>query len=69
MKMYIDGLKIEGSKTDFEKLRINYEICSRAFYDLAKVYNIPEFFIDLEIEFYNKAQSIAEHLRRVENEK
>lgn len=68
MKMYIDGLKIEGSETDFKKLRINYEICSRAFYELAKVHNIPECLIDMEIEFYNKAQSIAEHLGSVENE-
>ena len=29
MRMYIDGLKIEGSETAFEVLRINYEMCSR----------------------------------------
>ncbi len=31
MKMYIDGLKIEGSETDFEVLRINYEMAAWAF--------------------------------------
>lgn len=69
MKMYIDGLKIEGSETDFEVLRINYEICSRAFYELAKVHDFPECLIDMGIEFHNKAQAIAEHFGGVENDK
>lgn len=69
MRMYIDGLKIEGSETAFEVLRINYEMCSRAFYDLAKVLNSPECLIDMGIEFHNKAQSIAEHFGGVENDK
>lgn len=69
MKMYIDGLKIEGSETDFEILRINYEMCSRAFHELAKVHNSPECLIDMEIEFHNKAQSIAEYFGGVENDK
>lgn len=68
MKMYIDGLKIEGSETDFEVLRINYEMWSRAFHELAKVHNSPECLIDMEIEFHNKAQSIAEYLGDVEND-
>lgn len=69
MKMYIDGLKIEGSETYFEILRIKYEMCSRAFHELAKVNNSLKCFIDMEIEFHNKAQSIAEHLGGVENDK
>lgn len=60
MKMYIDGLEIEGSVTDFEVLRINYEMCSRAFHELSKLYN-AEIFTKMEIELHNKAQSIAEH--------
>lgn len=68
MKMYIDGLKIEGSETDFEILRIKYEMCSRAFHELAKVCNSPECIIDMEIEFHNKSQAIAEHFGGVENE-
>lgn len=66
--MYIDGLKIEGSETDFEVLRIKYEICSRAFHELAKLYNSSECIIDMEIEFHNKAQSIAEYFGGVEND-
>ena len=69
MKMYIDGLKIEGSEIAFEVLRINYEMCSRAFHELAKVYNSPECLIDMEIEFHNKAQAIAEYFGGVENDK
>lgn len=69
MKMYIDGLKIEGSERDFDALRINYEMCSRAFYELAKVHNSPEGLLDLEIEYHNKAQAIAEQLGGVENDK
>lgn len=42
MMMYIDGLKIEGSETAFEVLRINYEMCSRAFHELAKAQAIAE---------------------------
>lgn len=68
MKMYIDGLKIEGSETDFEILRINYEMCSIAFHELAKMYNNPEYLIETEIEFHNKAQLIAEHFGGVEND-
>lgn len=68
MKMYIDGLKIEGSETDFEILRIKYEMCSRAFHELAKSHISSECFIDMEIEFHNKAQSIAEHFGGVEND-
>lgn len=68
MKMYIDGLKIEGSEIYFEVLRINYEICSRAFYELAKLHKNSEFLIDLSIEFHNKAQAIACHFGGVENE-
>lgn len=69
MKMYIDGLKIVGSETDFEVLRINYEMCSRAFHELAKLYNSAEIFTSMEIEFHNKAQAIAEHFGGVENDK
>lgn len=69
MKMYIDGLKIEGSETAFEILRINYEMCSRAFYELAKVHDSPECLIDMGIEFHNKAQTIVEHFGGVENDK
>lgn len=68
MMMYIDGLKIEGSETAFEVLRINYEMCSRAFHELAKAHNSPECLIDMEIEFHNKAQAIAEHFGGVEND-
>jgi ribosome-associated toxin RatA of RatAB toxin-antitoxin module len=68
MKMYIDGLKIEGSETDFEVLRINYEMCSRAFHELTKLYN-AEIFNNMEIEFHNKAQAIAEHFGGIENDK
>ena len=53
--MYIDGLKIEESETAFEVLRINYEMCSRAFYSLAKGHNSPESLIDMGIELHNKA--------------
>ena len=67
MKMYIDGLKIEGSETDFEVLRINYEMCSSAFHELAKLYN-AEIFTKMEIELHNKAQAIAEHFGGVEND-
>ena len=34
--MYIDGLEIEGSVTDFEVLRINYKMCSMAFHNKAQ---------------------------------
>lgn len=68
MNMYIDGLKIEGSETDFEILRIKYEMCSRAFHELAKANNSSECFTDMEIEFHNKAQSIAEHFGGIEND-
>lgn len=68
MKMHIDGLKIEGSETAFEVLRINYEMCSIAFHELAKYHNSPECLIDMEIEFHNKSQSIAEHFGGVEND-
>ena len=68
MKMYIDGLKIEGSDTDFELLRINYEMCSRAFHELAKQHNSSGCLFDMEIEFHNKAQAIAEYFGGVENE-
>ena len=67
--MYIDGLKIEGSETDFETLRINYEICSRAFYELAKVHKNSECLVNMGIEFHNKAQTIAERFGGVENDK
>ena len=64
--MYIDGLKIEGSETDFYTLRINYEMCSRAFYELAKSYGNSECLIDTAIKFHNKAQAIAEYFGGVE---
>lgn len=69
MKMYIDGLKIEGSETDFDILRINYEMCSAAFYELAKSYDNPDCLVDMGIEFHNKAQAIAEHFGGAENDK
>lgn len=69
MKMYIDGLKIEGSETSFEILRINCEMCSRAFNTLAKLRNNSPCFIDMEIEYRNKAQAIAECLGGAENDK
>ena len=69
MKMYIDGLKIEGSETDFEVLRINYEMCSSAFHALAKLLNNSECCVDMGIEFHNKAQAIPEHFGGVENDK
>lgn len=68
MKMYIDGLKIEGSETAFEVLRINYEMCSRAFHELARIYNGNSSLVDMEIEYHIKAQAIAERFGAVENE-
>lgn len=69
MKMYIDRLKIEGSETDFEVLRINYEMCSRAFHVLAEIFENNSTLVDMEIEFHIKAQMIAEHFGGVENDK
>lgn len=69
MKMYIDGLTIEGSETDFETLRIKYEMCSLAFRELAKLHNNSECLIAMETEFHNKAQAIAERFGGVENDK
>lgn len=68
MKMNIDGLKIEGSEASFEVLRINYEMCSRAFYELAKMHNNSPCLIDMGIEFQNKSQSIAERIGGAEND-
>lgn len=69
MKINIDSLKIEGSETSFEILRINCEMCARAFNTLAKLHNNSPSFIDMEIEYHNKAQAIAECLGGAENDK
>lgn len=68
MKMYIDGLKIEGNEVYFEILRTKYEMCSRAFHELAIAHNSQKCLIDMEIEFHNKAQAIAERFGGIENE-
>ena len=64
MKMYLDELEITGTEASFEILRINYEMCARAFNELAKIHNNAICFIDLETEFSQKAQAIACVLER-----
>lgn len=64
MKMWLDGLEITGTDASFEILRINYEMCARAFNELAKFHNNAICFIDLEVEFNQKAQEIAYALER-----
>ena len=64
MKMYLDELEITGTETSFEILRINYEMCARAFNELAKIHNNAVCFIDLETEFNQKAQEIAYALEK-----
>lgn len=69
MKMIIGSLTIEGPETSFELLRLDYEMTSRAFYELAKLHNNSGCSIDLAIKFYAKAKLIAECLGGSENDK
>ena len=63
MKMYIDGLTIEGSEIVFDTLRIRLQTISMAFEELGKVYKSLSL-TDLGIEYHNKSQYIAEALAR-----
>lgn len=61
MKMYIDGLKIEGSEIDFETLRIKFQMIGRAFEELAKNYK-SLCLTDTAVEYLNKAIYVNEVL-------
>ena len=61
MKIFIDGLTIEGSEIDFETLRIKFQMIGRAFEELAKEYK-SLCLTDISVEYLNKAIYVGEVL-------